>query len=288
VSVADVFTPAKRSAVMAAIRAKNTKPELAVRRALHAMGLRFRLHVPDLPGRPDIAIVKRKTIIQVKGCFWHGHRCLKGRVPEGNRPYWREKIAGNKARDKRNERRLRRLGWRVRTIWECRVRRSSLDQLAGQLASALALSVARADVRAASGRRAARHRPSHRCAPHDGPLVRGWPSSNAAPKPQPGPPGRAGKHKTLCLAATRGGRGAERRSRVGARLAGDRRRAAGRVTACGDDHAPSNLGGASRGPKRAAADNPSGIIGRSDPYAGQGSGANSRGTRHAGCDHGIS
>ena len=140
--VADVFTPEKRSAVMAAIRAKDTKPELAVRRALRSLGIRYRLHVP-LPGRPDIAIAKLKTIIQVKGCFWHGHRCLKGRVPEGNRPYWREKISGNKVRDKRNEQRLRRLGWRVRTIWECRVRRSRAAELEPLLTRALALSGAR-------------------------------------------------------------------------------------------------------------------------------------------------
>ncbi len=137
--MADVFTPEKRSAVMAAIRAKNTKPEVAVRRILHAMGLRFRLHA-DLPGKPDIVLPKLWTIIQVKGCFWHGHRCLKGRVPEGNRPYWRDKIAGNKARDLRNERRLRRLGWRVRTIWECRVRRSRRDELASLLKRVLAIS----------------------------------------------------------------------------------------------------------------------------------------------------
>lgn len=115
---------------MALIRSKDTKPEIAVRRKLHAMGLRFRLHVPELPGRPDIVIKKLTVIVHVKGCFWHGHRCLKGRVPVGNRPYWREKIAGNKARDKRNDRRLRAMGWTVKTIWECHVRRSNPEELA--------------------------------------------------------------------------------------------------------------------------------------------------------------
>lgn len=115
---------------MALIRSKDTKPEIAVRRSLHAMGLRFRLHVPGLPGRPDIVIKKLMVIVHVKGCFWHGHRCLKGRVPVGNRPYWREKIIGNKARDKRNDRRLRVMGWTVKTIWECRVRRATPAELA--------------------------------------------------------------------------------------------------------------------------------------------------------------
>lgn len=121
---------------MAAIRAKNTKPEVIVRRLLHMMGHRFRLHVAALPGRPDIVIPRIDTIIQIKGCFWHGHHCLKGRVPLGNRPYWKAKIEGNKRRDLRNERRLRAMGWRVRTVWECRVRASSPLQLYERLEAA--------------------------------------------------------------------------------------------------------------------------------------------------------
>jgi len=131
--VADVFTREKRSEVMAAIRAKDTKPEIAVRRALHAMGYRFRLHAAALPGRPDIVMKRLGLIVQVKGCFWHGHHCLKGRVPGLHRRYWLEKIAGNKARDARNERKLRAMGWLVKTIWECRVRRSSTGELAAFL-----------------------------------------------------------------------------------------------------------------------------------------------------------
>ncbi len=119
--MADTFSRAKRSEVMARIRGKDTQPELAVRRALHRLGYRYRLHLMSLPGRPDIVLPKHRTIIQVKGCFWHGHFCLGGRVPPGR--YWREKLARNKARDARNDRRLRALGWRVRTVWECRVRR---------------------------------------------------------------------------------------------------------------------------------------------------------------------
>lgn len=120
--MADTLTRAKRSEVMARIRGMDTAPELAVRRALHRMGYRFRLHVMSLPGRPDVVLPKHRTIVQVKGCFWHGHFCLGGRVPPGK--YWRAKLARNKARDKQNDRRLRALGWRVRTVWECRLRRS--------------------------------------------------------------------------------------------------------------------------------------------------------------------
>jgi DNA mismatch endonuclease, patch repair protein len=131
--VADVFTRKKRSAVMGAIRAKNTKPEVIVRRALHVMGYRLRFHAPELPGKPDIVIPKIRTIFQVKGCFWHGHRCLKGRVPIANNEYWVPKIQGNKTRDLRNERRLRSLGWRVKTIWECDIRRTSPELLYAKL-----------------------------------------------------------------------------------------------------------------------------------------------------------
>jgi DNA mismatch endonuclease (patch repair protein) len=161
--VADVFTREKRSEVMAAIRAKDTKPEIAVRRALYGMGLRFRLHVSALPGRPDIVMRKLMAIVQVKGCFWHGHGCLKGRVPGVNRPYWRGKIAGNKARDRRNERRLRARGWRVRTIWECRVRRSSPEDLEALLRDMLQDSSGSARAARPGGRRARRgHRTAHR------------------------------------------------------------------------------------------------------------------------------
>lgn len=157
--MADVFSREKRSQVMAAIRSTDTTPEIAVRRALHAMGMRFRLHVPALPGRPDIVIKKLMAVVQVKGCFWHGHHCLKGRIPGVNRPYWREKISGNRARDKRNERRLRSMGWSVKTVWECRVRRSSAAELSEALHAMLGHRRARAawpGVRRARGRLAAR------------------------------------------------------------------------------------------------------------------------------------
>jgi DNA mismatch endonuclease (patch repair protein) len=134
--MADTLTRAKRSEVMARIRGKDTQPELAVRRALHRLGFRFRLHVMSLPGRPDIVLPKFRTVLQVRGCFWHAHHCLGGRVPPGK--YWSEKLARNQARDRRTDRRLRTLGWQVRTIWECRVRRWTERQIGDVLTGILA------------------------------------------------------------------------------------------------------------------------------------------------------
>lgn len=126
--MADVFDRAKRSQVMGRIRSKNTKPEISVRRALHALGYRFRLHVADLPGRPDIVLTKHRLIINVQGCFWHQHKCLKGRLPASNSAYWTAKLAGNVSRDRRSRRMLRKLGWSVETVWECETRsRSDLE-----------------------------------------------------------------------------------------------------------------------------------------------------------------
>lgn len=134
----DVFSRAKRSQVMARIRAKDTKPELAVRSALHALGFRFRLHDRKLPGRPDIVLRRHATVIEVRGCFWHGHACLKGRQPGQNRGYWLPKLERNRARDRRNARKLRALGWRVVTLWECRVRRWPPERLSARLTAMLA------------------------------------------------------------------------------------------------------------------------------------------------------
>ena len=107
--------------MMSRIRSKDTKPEMLVRKALHWLGFRFRLHIRDLPGRPDIVLPKYNTIIQIKGCFWHGHTCRDGRLPKSNRGYWVPKLLRNKERDISNERKLRRMGWSVRSLWECRI-----------------------------------------------------------------------------------------------------------------------------------------------------------------------
>ncbi len=119
----DVFDPAKRSAVMARIKSRDTKPELLLRRLLTGLGARYRLHRKDLPGSPDVAMPGRRLAIFVHGCFWHGHDCARGsRVPKANRDYWLAKVARNTARDARNVADLTAAGWRVETVWECQMK----------------------------------------------------------------------------------------------------------------------------------------------------------------------
>lgn len=114
---------------MAAIRSANTKPEVRVRSALHAQGLRFRLHRKDLPGKPDIVLPKFRTAIFVHGCFWHCHSCKYGSVVPATRPeFWAAKRGGNVARDRKNRAALRKLGWRVLVVWECDVRTAAAAQ----------------------------------------------------------------------------------------------------------------------------------------------------------------
>lgn len=108
---------------MRQVRGRDTKPELLVRRWLHGAGFRFRLHRADLPGKPDIVLPRHGAVIFVHGCFWHGHKgCPRSALPTSNRPYWETKIGRNIERDRRNQRRLRRLGWRVMTVWECQLK----------------------------------------------------------------------------------------------------------------------------------------------------------------------
>ena len=116
----DVYSPEKRSAVMRRVKGKDTSPELAVRKALTALGARYRLHRKDLPGNPDIVLPGRKLALFVHGCFWHGHDCARGaRMPKANRPYWEAKIGRNRARDIETRAALEALGWRVEVVWEC-------------------------------------------------------------------------------------------------------------------------------------------------------------------------
>jgi DNA mismatch endonuclease Vsr len=114
---ADVSSTRRRN--MAAIRGKDTKPEMLVRRMLHALGYRFRLHRRDLPGRPDIVLPGRRKAIFVHGCFWHQHGCPKSTLPQSRRQWWEAKLRGNVARDRRNEVALAAEGWEVLTVWEC-------------------------------------------------------------------------------------------------------------------------------------------------------------------------
>jgi DNA mismatch endonuclease Vsr len=116
----DTLTREERSARMARIRGKDTKPEMVVRRTLHRLGYRYRLHRRDLPGRPDIIFPARKVVLFVHGCFWHAHaNCKVANLPKSRREYWIAKFARNKDRDERNANLLAQAGWRVMTVWEC-------------------------------------------------------------------------------------------------------------------------------------------------------------------------
>ena len=104
---------------MARVGSKDTKPELLIRKGLHALGFRYRLHVKHLPGKPDMVFPRYKAVIQINGCFWHGHACPRCRMPSSNAEYWKRKVARNRERDRANRQLLLEAGWRVLTIWEC-------------------------------------------------------------------------------------------------------------------------------------------------------------------------
>lgn len=131
----DHVPPQIRSKIMAAVRSKDTTPELRVRRALHALGYRFSLHSARLPGKPDLVLRKFRTAIFIHGCFWHGHGCRKGRRPKTNRSFWTAKVETNRRRDRRVRNRLRKDGWRVITVWQCQTR--ALDKVVDKIASLL-------------------------------------------------------------------------------------------------------------------------------------------------------
>jgi DNA mismatch endonuclease, patch repair protein len=134
--VVDVVDSATRSRMMSGIRGRNTKPEILIRSLLHRQGFRFRLHVRDLPGKPDIVFPRFHAVIFVHGCFWHGHDCPLFKWP-GTRPeFWRDKIGRNQINDKRAEKTLFERGWRVGIVWECAIRgpNKSLDGVALRLA----------------------------------------------------------------------------------------------------------------------------------------------------------
>lgn len=121
--MADVLTPEQRRRNMAAIKGKNTKPEMVVRRLVHGLGYRYRLHRKDLPGKPDLVLPSRRKVIEVYGCYWHVHDCPYGRVvPKTNADFWQTKRRSNVARDKRNTEELAKQNWRVLIIWECEIK----------------------------------------------------------------------------------------------------------------------------------------------------------------------
>ena len=122
-TMADVFSRARRSAIMSRIKGANTKPEILVRKIVHSLGYRFRLHSRDLPGKPDIVLRRHHRIIFVHGCFWHGHvRCSRSALPSTNKKFWQKKILANKVRDLRVRRKLKRDGWKVFVIWQCQTK----------------------------------------------------------------------------------------------------------------------------------------------------------------------
>ena len=121
--MADVMTPEERSRCMAAVKGKDTKPEMIVRKYLFSRGLRYRVNNRNLPGSPDIVLRKYKTVVFVDGCFWHGHEgCKYFRLPKSNVDFWRHKIAMNIARDYANNVDLKLAGWKVIRIWECEIK----------------------------------------------------------------------------------------------------------------------------------------------------------------------
>lgn len=123
----DKISKEVRSRNMAAIKSKDTKPEMTVRKLLFSMGYRFRLHRKDLPGKPDIVLPKYKTVIFVNGCFWHQHKnCKRSNIPKTNKDYWVPKIQKNVERDNNNKKLLRKLGWKVIVIWECEVNKEKI------------------------------------------------------------------------------------------------------------------------------------------------------------------
>ncbi len=116
----DVVDPATRSRMMSGIRGKDTIPEMLVRRFLHARGFRYRLHIKTLPGTPDLVLRKYRAVIFVHGCFWHRHPgCPKAAKPKSNIRFWKDKLEGNAARDRKNIAALKKLGWRCLIVWEC-------------------------------------------------------------------------------------------------------------------------------------------------------------------------
>jgi DNA mismatch endonuclease, patch repair protein len=130
----DPLSSEERSKRMSLVRAKDTKPEMRVRKLIHSMGYRYRLHVQNLLGRPDIVFPSRRKVIFVHGCFWHQHNCAMGdRMPKSRVEFWREKLEGNKKRDTDIKRRLRAGGWSILVVWECQTVPSKLDQLSSRI-----------------------------------------------------------------------------------------------------------------------------------------------------------
>ena len=131
----DIYSKGKRSWNMSRVRSQDTKPEMIVRSFLHRNGFRFRLHVKNLPGHPDIVLPKYKTVIEVRGCYWHRHKnCSRATIPSTNVAFWQKKFAENTARDHRTDAKLKSLGWNVIIVWECELNnKNNLDEIVMQI-----------------------------------------------------------------------------------------------------------------------------------------------------------
>ena len=134
--MADVLTPEQRRRNMRNIKGKDTKPEMILRRALHARGLRFRLHRRDLPGCPDLVFPKYRVALFVHGCFWHRHGCRYTTTPATRKDFWEQKFSDNVARDRKNLDKLQKAGWRVYIVWECQLKgkeKKNIDVVCGEV-----------------------------------------------------------------------------------------------------------------------------------------------------------
>jgi len=120
----DIVDRATRSRMMSGIRSKNTRPEIYLRKGLHALGFRYRLHAKNIPGKPDVVLTKHNALIEIYGCFWHGHSCRYYKTPSTNTRFWKNKIIENRRREKRNLGRQIGAGWRCLVVWECAIRMS--------------------------------------------------------------------------------------------------------------------------------------------------------------------
>jgi DNA mismatch endonuclease (patch repair protein) len=155
----DVVDKVTRSRMMAGIRGKDTKPELTLRRALHRRGLRYRLHVSGLPGRPDIVLPKHHAIVELQGCFWHRHaNCPFCTTPATNIGFWKPKFSETVKRDKRNLEALRKLGWRVAVVWECSVKEIGAEAVATNLTKWLRSKSGFKEISGSTARQKARRR----------------------------------------------------------------------------------------------------------------------------------
>jgi DNA mismatch endonuclease (patch repair protein) len=148
--MADVVCPEKRSLMMAGIRGKNTRPEILIRKLLHARGFRYRLHDKKLPGKPDIVLPRYRAVIMIHGCFWHGHDCHLFKWPSSNVAFWKEKILKNQSVDENAISNLAAAGWRVLTIWECALKgkqRRPHDEIVSIIIQWLESSASNIDIR---------------------------------------------------------------------------------------------------------------------------------------------